>query len=89
MIFVAGPVRGGHSRCRYDRNARHRYQIRNAATGSASPAGNAAMLEAYDTSGLSDPKFAQLHGFNYQTFDGTGTWLEAVVDRRGKIGRDR
>ena len=33
----------------------------------------AAMLEAYDTSGLSGPKFAQLHGINYQTFAG---WVQ-------------
>ena len=29
-----------------------------------------AMLDAYDASGLSGPKFAQLHGVNYQTFAG-------------------
>jgi transposase-like protein len=33
----------------------------------------AAMLEAYDTSGLSGPKFAHLHGINYQTFAG---WVQ-------------
>lgn len=33
----------------------------------------AAMLEAYDGSGLSGPKFAQLHGINYQTFAG---WVQ-------------
>jgi len=32
-----------------------------------------AMLEAYDASGLSGPKFAQLHGINYQTFAG---WVQ-------------
>ena len=31
------------------------------------------MLEAYDGSGLSGPKFAQLHGINYQTFAG---WVQ-------------
>ena len=29
-----------------------------------------ALLDAYDASGLSGPKFAQLHGVNYQTFAG-------------------
>ncbi len=29
-----------------------------------------AMLDTYDASGLSGPKFAQLHGVNYQTFAG-------------------
>lgn len=33
----------------------------------------ATMLEAYDGSGLSGPKFAQLHGINYQTFAG---WVQ-------------
>ena len=33
----------------------------------------ATLLAAYDTSGLSGPKFAQLHGLNYQTFAG---WLQ-------------
>jgi transposase-like protein len=32
-----------------------------------------ALLDAYDTSGLSGPKFAQLHGVNYQTFAG---WVQ-------------
>ena len=31
------------------------------------------MLEAYAKSGLSGPKFASLHGVNYQTFAG---WLQ-------------
>ena len=34
------------------------------------PEQRTAMLEAYDASGLSGPKFAQLHGVNYQTFAG-------------------
>ena len=29
-----------------------------------------ALLDAYDASGLSGPKFAQLHGLNYQIFAG-------------------
>jgi transposase-like protein len=33
----------------------------------------AGMLEAYDASGLSGPKFAQLHGINYQTF---AAWVQ-------------
>ena len=33
----------------------------------------ATLFAAYDTSGLSGPKFAQLHGLNYQTFAG---WLQ-------------
>ncbi len=37
------------------------------------PAQRATLLDAYDTSGLSGPKFAQLHGINYQTFAG---WLQ-------------
>jgi transposase-like protein len=32
-----------------------------------------ALLDAYDASGLSGPKFAQLHGVNYQTFAG---WVQ-------------
>lgn len=31
------------------------------------------LLDAYETSGLSGPKFARLHGINYQTFAG---WLQ-------------
>jgi len=38
-----------------------------------SPEQRSAMLEAYDASGLSGPKFAQLHGINYQTFAG---WVQ-------------
>jgi transposase-like protein len=38
-----------------------------------SPEQRAAMLGAYDASGLSGPKFAQLHGINYQTFAG---WVQ-------------
>jgi len=34
------------------------------------PEQRTAMLDAYDASGLSGPKFAQLHGVNYQTFAG-------------------
>ena len=37
------------------------------------PDQRAILLAAYDTSGLSGPKFAQLHGLNYQTFAG---WLQ-------------
>ena len=37
------------------------------------PDQRATLLAAYDTSGLSGPKFAQLHGLNYQTFAG---WLQ-------------
>jgi transposase-like protein len=37
------------------------------------PGQRAAMLEAYDASGLSGPKFAQLHGINYQTF---AAWVQ-------------
>jgi transposase-like protein len=37
------------------------------------PEQRAAMLEAFDASGLSGPKFAQLHGINYQTFAG---WVQ-------------
>ncbi len=37
------------------------------------------MLEAYARSGLSGPKFAALHGVNYQTFAG---WLQ----RRKRVG---
>ena len=32
------------------------------------PEQRTAMLDTYDASGLSGPKFAQLHGVNYQTF---------------------
>ena len=32
------------------------------------PEQRTAILDAYDASGLSGPKFAQLHGVNYQTF---------------------
>jgi transposase-like protein len=38
-----------------------------------------AMLEAYSGSGLSGPRFAALHGVNYQTFAG---WLQ----RRRRAG---
>ncbi|MCF7733779.1 MAG: hypothetical protein K9N23_18970, partial [Akkermansiaceae bacterium] len=38
-----------------------------------SPEQRSALLDAYDTSGLSGPKFAQLHGVNYQTFAG---WVQ-------------
>jgi transposase-like protein len=34
------------------------------------PEQRSSMLDAYDASGLSGPKFAQLHGVNYQTFAG-------------------
>ena len=34
------------------------------------PEQRTAMLDAYDGSGLSGPKFAQRHGVNYQTFAG-------------------
>ena len=37
------------------------------------PDQRATLLAAYDTSGLSGPKFAQLHGVNYQTFAG---WVQ-------------
>ena len=37
------------------------------------PDQRATLLAAYDASGLSGPKFAQLHGLNYQTFAG---WLQ-------------
>jgi transposase-like protein len=37
------------------------------------PEQRSAMLAAYDTSGLSGPKFAQLHGVNYQTCAG---WIQ-------------
>ena len=37
------------------------------------PEQRAAMLEAFDASGLSGPKFAQLHGFHYQTF---AAWVQ-------------
>ncbi len=37
------------------------------------PEQRATLLAAYDASGLSGPKFAQLHGLNYQTFAG---WLQ-------------
>lgn len=37
------------------------------------PDQRATLLAAYDTSGLSGPKFAQVHGLNYQTFAG---WLQ-------------
>ena len=33
----------------------------------------AALVEAYDTSGVSGPRFAAIHGVNYQTFAG---WLQ-------------
>ena len=42
------------------------------------PGQRATMLEAYDASGLSGPKFAQLHGINYQTLAG---WVQR--DNRG------
>jgi hypothetical protein len=37
------------------------------------PDQRATLLAAYDASGLSGPKFAQLHGLNYQAFAG---WLQ-------------
>ncbi|MEI7911787.1 MAG: IS66 family insertion sequence element accessory protein TnpB [Verrucomicrobiota bacterium] len=42
------------------------------------PEQRTAMVDAYDTSGLSRPKFAKLHGVNYQAFAG---WFQ-----RRKIG---
>jgi predicted DCC family thiol-disulfide oxidoreductase YuxK len=38
------------------------------------PDQRATLLAAYDTSGLSGPKFGQLHSLTYQTFAG---WVSA------------
>ena len=43
---------------KFDRRGRLRY----------APEQKAALVEAYAASGLSGPKFAALHGVNYQTF---------------------
>ena len=48
---------------RSDRRGRLRY----------APEQKAALLDAYDASGLSGPKFAALHGVNYQTL---AAWLQ-------------
>lgn len=46
-----------------------------------------ALLDAYETSGLSGPQFAAQHGVNYQTF---ATWLQKRRRTRGlyALGRD-
>ena len=54
---------------KFDRRGRLRY----------SPEQKAALLEAYDTSGLSGPKFAALHGVKYQT-------LAAWIGKRKRAG---
>jgi hypothetical protein len=54
---------------RSDRRGRLRY----------APEQKAAILEAYTKSGLSGPKFAALHGVNYQTF---AAWLQ----KRKRVG---
>lgn len=54
---------------RFDRRGRLRY----------SPEQKAALLEAYDASGLSGPKFAALHGVKYQT-------LAAWIQKRKRAG---
>jgi DNA-binding transcriptional regulator YiaG len=46
-----------------DRRGRLRY----------APEQKAAMMEAFDSSGLSGPEFASLHGVKYQTF---ASWLQ-------------
>ena len=48
---------------KFDRRGRLRY----------APEQKAALVEAYAKSGLSGPKFAALHGVNYQTF---AAWLQ-------------
>ena len=48
---------------KFDRRGRLRY----------APEQRATLIEAYAASGLSGPKFAALHGVNYQTF---AAWLE-------------
>lgn len=48
---------------KFDRRGRLRY----------APEQKAALVEAYAASGLSGPKFAALHGVNYQTF---ASWLQ-------------
>jgi transposase-like protein len=48
---------------KFDRRGRLRY----------APEQKAALVEAYAASGLSGPKFAALHGVNYQTF---AAWLQ-------------
>ena len=48
---------------KFDRRGRLRY----------APDQKAALVEAYAASGLSGPKFAALHGVNYQTF---AAWLQ-------------
>jgi transposase-like protein len=48
---------------KFDRRGRLRY----------GPEQKAALVEAYAASGLSGPKFAALHGVNYQTF---ASWLQ-------------
>jgi transposase-like protein len=51
---------------KFDRRGRLRY----------APEQKVALIEAYAASGLSGPKFAALHGVNYQTF---AAWLEHEV----------
>jgi transposase-like protein len=48
---------------KFDRRGRLRY----------APEQKAALVEAYAASGVSGPKFAALHGVNYQTF---ASWLQ-------------
>lgn len=48
---------------KFDRRGRLRY----------APEQKSALIEAYAASGLSGPKFAALHGVNYQTF---AAWLQ-------------
>lgn len=54
---------------KFDRRGRLRY----------APEQKAALVEAYAASGLSGPKFATLHGVNYQTF---AAWLQ----KRKRVG---
>lgn len=51
------------SHVKFDRRGRLRY----------APEQKAALVEAYAASGLSGPKFAALHGVNYQAF---ASWLQ-------------